>query len=91
MRRRQGQYWFNGTPAVFEFDDLRAPNGTKVNLHPSSVLGQLWKPRELLDFGVRNFDCDYVLWHYWEWGGPDEFGWDDVKPVILNNQHFYQN
>jgi hypothetical protein len=89
IRDREAKPWFNGTPAVFEFDDLRDPNGHRVNLHPSWVVGNLWQPNELFRFGRRNFDCDYVIWHYRDYPRWNEFGWDDVRPVILNNQYFY--
>ena len=91
VREWQSQTWFSGTPAAFEFDDLRTPNGNRVKLHPSWLVGELWRPWELLEYGVRNFDCDYVIWHYRTWGGPNEFGWDQVSWVIAHNQYFYQN
>lgn len=90
VRERESQSWFSGEPSVFEFDDLRDPQGRKVDLHPSWVLGQLWKPAELFAFGERNFNCDYFFWHYREHADWDEFDWDDVEPVILNNPYFYQ-
>ena len=88
IRNREKQYWFKGTPAVFEFDDLRDPNGNKVKLHPNHVLGKLWRPDEVFQFARRNFNCAYVVWHYREHPPGDEFSWEDVRPVILNNQYF---
>ncbi len=90
-RQRESQSWFSGTPAAFEFDDLRDINGNRVKLHPSWELGRLWQPEELFTFGERNFGCDYVFWHYREHPNPGEFGWDDVRPVILDHQYFYSN
>jgi hypothetical protein len=29
-----------------------------------------------------------VIWHYREHAGPNEFGWDDVRPVIREHQNF---
>lgn len=89
VRERESQSWFNDTPAVFEFDDLRDPDGKQVQLHPSPVLGELWHPSELLQFGVRNFDCDYALWHYREWSIPDGFDWPEIQAVIESNRCFY--
>jgi hypothetical protein len=86
-RERERQSWFTGTPAVFEFDDLRDPNGNNVRLHPSWVLGQLWKPQELFAFGRRNFNCEYYFWHWREHPKSNEFSWPDVRPVVLNNQY----
>lgn len=91
LRKRESQWWYKGAPAVVEFDDLRDPNGNRVKLHPSWELGKLWKPWELFQFGQRNFGCDYVIWHYREHATADEFGWQDIQPVIRNNQYFYQN
>jgi hypothetical protein len=88
VRQREQQYWFTGTPAVFEFDDLRDPNGNSVKLHPSWVLGQRWKLDELFKFARRNFNCSYMIWHYRERVGWGEFTWQDVRNVILNNQYF---
>jgi hypothetical protein len=90
VRSRERDYWFKGTPAVFHLDDLRDPNGNKVALHPNWVLGDRWSLDELFHYGRRNFDCDYVFWHYREHPRSSEFGWPDVKPVILNNQYFYE-
>jgi hypothetical protein len=91
VRERERQYWYKGDPAIFQFDDLRDPNGRKVDLHPRWVLGQLWNPWELFSFANRNFDCDYFFWHYREnvhnLGG--QYWWYDIRPVILNNQYFF--
>ena len=84
VRERESQKWFSGTPAVFEFDDLRDPQGNKVTLHPNWVLGKLWRLDELFGYAKRNFDCDYYLWHYRDYPRPEEFGWSDVRTVILN-------
>lgn len=88
IRQRERQPWFSGTPAVFEFDDLRDPSGNGVKLHPNGVLGKLWNPWELFSYGRRNFGCDYVFWHWREWSKWNEFSWPDVRPVVLNNQYF---
>ncbi len=88
VRQRESQRSFNGTRAVFEFDDIRDSNGNRVKLHPWKDLGDLWTPWQLFGFGQRNFGCDYVIWHFREYPKSGEFGWDDVKPVILNNQYF---
>ena len=90
VRERERQYWFKGKPAVFEFDDLRDPNGKQVSLHPNWVLGQLWTPNELFSFGTRNFGCEYFFWHWREHPKWNEFSWPDVKPLVLNNQYFYE-
>lgn len=87
LRAMETQSWFNGKPAAIEFDDLRDPNGNKVALHPKWVLGQLWQPDELFEYGRRNFGCAYVFWHWREWPRAGEFSWPDVKPVVLNNQY----
>lgn len=89
IRRNEQQYWFKGTPAVFQFDDLRDPNGNKVDLHPNWVLGDRWQLDELFEFGQRNFACDYMFWHYREHPKTGEFGWEDTRTVILNNPYFY--
>jgi hypothetical protein len=80
VREREAQPWFAGEPAVFEFDD--------VGLHPDGVLGDLWQPQELLDFGRRNFDCAYVFWHYRSGAHWEGAVWQDVREVILQNQDF---
>ena len=89
VRERESQKWFSGTPAVFEFDDLRDPQGNKVTLHPNWVIGDLWQPDEVFSYAKRNFDCDYILWHYRDRPKHGEFGWPDVRTVILNNKSFY--
>lgn len=89
IRERESQSWFKGPPAAFEFDELRVHAANRVDLHPASVLGDPWTPAELLDYGVRNFGCDYVLWHYREWSIPGGFDWPHVQDVIRNNQCFY--
>ena len=91
VRNREKQAWFSGQKAIFRFDDLRAPNGNKVDLHPDWVLGRQWGLAELFHFANRNFDCDYFLWHYREnvHNLSTQFWWDDVRPVIRNNQNFY--
>lgn len=89
VRDRERQSWFNGTRAVFETDVLD-PSGSRPDLHPNWAVGQLWQPDELFRYGTRNFGCDYVLWHYRDNPGPNEFGWQDVRSVILQNQYFYQ-
>lgn len=88
-RRHEQQSWFNGESAVFELDDLRDPNGRKVDLHPESVLGDLWTPLELFEYGRRNFDCQYFIWHYREFPAAGEFTWFDVREVIRNNPCFH--
>lgn len=88
IRDREKQPWYNGPKAVFEFDDLRTSTGAPVQLHPQSALGKLWRPDELYQFARRNFNCAYVVWHYRERPPHNEFSWDDVRPVILNNQYF---
>lgn len=65
-------------PAAYEVDD--------VGLHPEEVLGELWQPQELLDFGRRNFDCGHVLWHYRDGGWWEGAVWQDIQQVILQNQ-----
>lgn len=89
LRRQESQSWYNGSPAIVQFDDLRDPQGRRVDRHPQWVLGQLWQPEELLAFGDRNFGCDYFIWHYREHPRWNEFGWEDIRPVIMNNQYFY--
>ena len=77
VREREADPNFAGEPAVFEFDD--------VGLHPDEVLGDLWQPQELLDFGRRNFGCSHILWHHRdvaEWQGAS---WQDIQQVILQN------
>lgn len=90
QRQREQQPWFSGEPAVFAFDDLREPGGSKVDLHPQWVTGKLWTPLELFQYGRRNFDCDYVFWHHREYVSDQEFQWNDVREVILNNQYFFE-
>ncbi|HEX7034977.1 MAG TPA: hypothetical protein VF210_04350 [Pseudomonadales bacterium] len=89
IRSREQQSWFKGTPAVFQFDDLRDPNGNRVDLHPNWVLGKPWRLDELFDFGQRNFACDYMFWHYREHPQTGEFGWEDTRAVILDRRYFY--
>ena len=92
VRAREQQSWFNGQSAIFEFDDLRDPNGRKVDYHPSWVVGQLWNPRETFAFANRNFGCDYFIWHFRDsmFSSRGEFWWEDIRPVIVNNQHFFK-
>jgi hypothetical protein len=89
LRNRESRAWFDGRPGVYERDDLRDPQGRRVDRHPAWTVGQPWGLDELLDFGTRNYDCQYVIWHYREHPGWNEFGWDDVRPLILGNQYFY--
>ena len=90
-RHRESQPWFNGTPAIFEFSDLATSRGGPVELHPDWVLGQLWHPSEIFDFANRNFHCDYVFWNYREnvHNNQTEYWWEDVQPIIRNNEYFY--
>lgn len=92
VRKRERQHWFKGQPAIFHFDDLRAPNGRKVDLHPNSELGKLWHPRELFHYANRNFRCDYFFWNYREnvHNVSSQFWWEDVRPVIMGNPHFHR-
>ncbi len=89
VRERESQPYFNGTPAVFEKDDLRNPAGIKVDLHPSWVLGDHWTPEELFGFADRNFHCDYVFWNYVDNAGSEMFGWPDLRPIVINTQYLY--
>jgi hypothetical protein len=84
VRNRERQSWFNGQRAIFEFDDIR--------LHPNSKLGKLWNPAELMRYANRNFDCDYMFWHYREnvHNLSREFWWEDIRPIIVNNQYFFR-
>lgn len=79
-----------GRGGVFVFDDLRDPRGRPVNEHPQAVVGQLWHPQELFQYANRNFDCDYFFWHYREnvHNLPNQFWWDDIRPIIISNQSF---
>ena len=63
---------------TYEFDD--------VGLHAEEVLGDLWQPQELLDFGRRNFDCQHVLWHYRDGDWWEGAVWQDIREVILQDQ-----
>lgn len=87
-RNREQQAWFRGQRAVFQFDDLRAPNGRKVDRHPQWVLGRLWGPGETFAFAKRNFGCDYFFWNFrgsnFKDGG---YHWKDVRPVVVNNKN----
>lgn len=89
VREREQQSWFTGEPAHFELDDLRDPHGRKIDLHPESELGKLWTPLELFEYGRRNFDCQYFIWHYREFPADGEFTWWDVRKVIRNNPCFH--
>jgi hypothetical protein len=91
VHQRERQSWFSDTPAVFEFDDLRDGSGNKVKLHAQGELGKMWTPEELLEYGRRNFDCDYVMWHYRPIATPGEFTWQDVRPVITRHECFDPN
>ncbi len=90
-RARERQSWFTGRRAVYEFGVLPggSQGGGPVAMHPQWQLGRLWQLPELFDFGQRNFGCDYVFWHYREFPQGGESGWQDVQPVILNHQYFY--
>lgn len=89
MSRNSG--WARQSGAVYVVDDLRDSRGNRVQLHPASVLGQLWHPRELFAFGQRNFGCDWMFWHYREnvHNRSGQFWWQDIQPIILNNQYFH--
>lgn len=91
-REQERQHWFTGTPQVFEFSELLVSRGSPVELHPDWVLGQLWHPSELFDFANRNFHCDYFFWHYREnvHNRKDQFWWEDIQPIIRNNEYFYR-
>jgi hypothetical protein len=92
VRSREQQSWFSGPTRIFQFDDLRPSQGSPVDMHPNWVLGDLWKPIELFSYANRNYDCDYVMWHYREnvHNLSGQFWWEDIRPVILNNQNFFQ-
>ena len=91
-RAREEQPWFDGPRAIFEFSELLLSRGSPVQLHPDSVLGQLWHPSEIFDFADRNFQCDYFFWNYREnvHNRQDEFWWEDIQPIIRNNEYFYR-
>jgi hypothetical protein len=93
LRRQEQQPWHTGPHGTYVFDDLRDPNGRRVDQHPNWVLGQLWNPRELFDYANRNFDCDYFFWHYREnvYNLPTQFWWEDIRPVITSNQGFHRS
>jgi hypothetical protein len=76
--------------SLFEFDDLSDSADERTDLHLDHQLGTLWQPEELFRFGRRNFACDYVFWHLREYPREGEFGWPDVRPVIVNNQRFHE-
>ncbi|MEM1228973.1 MAG: hypothetical protein AAGI15_00425 [Pseudomonadota bacterium] len=84
--------FINRSGAAVYLDDIRDPSGRRVNLHPQSELGKLWKPDELFRFGQRNFKCDWMFWHYREnlRNRTGQYYWPDSQQVILNNQFFYE-
>lgn len=90
IRSRENQSWYNGPRAIFEFSQLNPSRNNPVQMHPDSAVGDLWHPRELFAFANRNFDCDYMFWHYREnvHNRYDQFWWEDIRPVILNNPNF---
>lgn len=91
VRQRESQSWFDGQRAIFEFDDLRDPNGKRVDYHPDWVLGKLWAPAETFAYATRNFRCDYFLWNFRDsmFANQTGYWWPDVRPVVVNNQYYY--
>ncbi len=87
--QQQTQSTFGGAAAALERDDLRDAEGNEVELHPKDELGKLWTPEELFEYGLRNFGCDYFIWHYRENPKPGEFTWSDVRKVITDHPCFY--
>ena len=91
VREREAGPYFSGTPATFVFDDLRDRAGNRVDRHPAADVGALWHPRDVFDFAMRNFDCDYGIWHYREniHGNTTEFWWPDIRPIIESRQNVF--
>jgi hypothetical protein len=91
IRNRERQSWYNGPTAIYEYSALNPSQGSPVQLHPSSVLGKQWHPNELFQFATRNFQCEYFFWHYREnvHNMNTQFWWEDIRPIIQNNQYFY--
>lgn len=89
---RENRSWAQQSGALYVTDEVKDRNGNKAPLHPSSELGRKWQPDELFEYGQRNFDCDWMFWHYREnvHNRSGQFWWQDIQPVILNNRYFNQ-